>query len=364
MNLNARKTLEWLDHITSATENNKVGRVELQGPDDQYQTWREVERYLLPDTPLSSSGLNSLDELTEGVRDRLRVDGSRPVVTSLRDSSNSGHSTSPNSSPDLAPAAVAFGGGAQAQTSAESRRKRKSGTAGIPPTVRPLLNFVVWRTYHGDLTIVGSGKYILLTNDRTTQKLAQKFGVRAKLLSQMNTIVSKGAEARKLNGTAVEADAVRASLDGSTTALELDELPEDEGDEEIVFDPSLRPGSSRGVPTSPKVMDPDHFGRRTAGPAVVQPTATAQANPMPKSNFRGRGRGATTGAGPGRANVASQRGRGQQFPRGGTRGVTGVRGQHSAQQSARPIDPDSYARPSSTRGGRGASKRLFDPHNT
>ena len=61
----------------------------------------------------------------------------------------------------------------------------------IPMSVRPLLNFVVWKTHNrGDLTR-GNGQFILLTNDPTTQRQAQKFGVRAKMLAQVCAIVAK-----------------------------------------------------------------------------------------------------------------------------------------------------------------------------
>lgn len=65
-NLEARHALEWLDEVTSATENKSAGFVQLQGPDDRYTTWQEVEKYLLPETPLSAlGGHESLDGINE-----------------------------------------------------------------------------------------------------------------------------------------------------------------------------------------------------------------------------------------------------------------------------------------------------------
>jgi len=65
-NLEARRALEWLDEITSATENKSAGFVQLQGPDDQYTSWQEVEKYLLPETPLSAlGGHESLEGINE-----------------------------------------------------------------------------------------------------------------------------------------------------------------------------------------------------------------------------------------------------------------------------------------------------------
>jgi len=73
-NLEARRALEWLDEITSATENKIAGFVQLQGPDDQYTSWQEVEKYLLPETPLSAlGGHESLDGINEAFARSLEL---------------------------------------------------------------------------------------------------------------------------------------------------------------------------------------------------------------------------------------------------------------------------------------------------
>lgn len=66
--------MEWLDEITSATANKSAGFVQLQGPDDQYTMWQEVEKYLLPETPLSAlGGLESLDGINEAFARSLEL---------------------------------------------------------------------------------------------------------------------------------------------------------------------------------------------------------------------------------------------------------------------------------------------------
>lgn len=379
-NLNARKTLEWLDEITTSTEGRPVGRVELQGPEDQYKSWKEVERYLLPDTPLSCG---SLDGVADDMRGRLNLnDGGRKGATALRDASTSPTSSlSPESSPEAAQATLAAqNGNVHSRNVADLSTNPMGATAGIPNTVRPLLNFVVWRTYHGDSTIAGSGKYVLLTNDRTTQKQAQKFGVRAKLLPQVGTIVAKATPAIITNGNTAAMD----------RPIEPREAPDEEPEDEIVFNPAQRPGSSRGrngIPGTPiasanaKVLDPDHFGRSPgAGPLVsptpapVQPHRQPQ-HMSPKNTPRGQhtpqsprmqyGPGMRGQAGPspgfrgGRGRGGSMRGSPQMNGRGGFQ----PNGQIPAQQEyAKPIDPDSYARPHSMHGRGNAMRRLWNPN--
>lgn len=375
-NLNARQTLEWLDEITTSTEGQPVGRVELQGPDDQYKSWREVERYLLPDTPLSSG---SLDGVAEDMRGRLQIDdGWRKGATALRDASGSPtDSSSPESSPEAGRATLAEqNGSVHSRNPSQIATGGVAGTDGIPSSVRPLLNFVVWRTYHGDSTIAGSGKYILLTNERVTQRQAQKFGVRAKLLTQLSTIVSKTTPAIVPNGTPASVD----------KPIEPREAADEEDEEEIVFNPAQRPTSSRGrngilpngnAPSNAKVLDPDHFGRSPgAAPAVSPKPAPVQPhnhNPMVKPFQRGQhtqqshrrpfepaNRGyPQQGFRGGRARGGSLRG----APHVSARGGFHVNGFGQAQQNYnKPIDPDSYARPPSMRGRANAMRRLWNPN--
>lgn len=379
-NLQARKALEWLDEITTSTHGYEAGKVGLQGPDDQYETWKEVERYLLPDTPLSSG---DLDGVADDTRGRLNLkDGGRRGATALRDASASPtESLSPESSPEGSQATLAAQhGNGYSRNPANLSSNPVGATAGIPSSVRPLLNFVVWRTLHEDPTIAGSGKYVLLTNDRTTQKQAQKFGVRAKLLSQVATIMAKATPAIIANGNTTVED----------RPIEPREAPDEEPEDEIVFNPAQRPGSSRGtagntgapnVSANAKALDPDHFGRSPGArpipspkPLDVQPHRQAQ-HTSPKTTPRGqhsqqspripysplaRGQG---GASPifrgGRGRGGSMRGSPQMNARGGFQ----VNGHTlSQQQYAKPIDPDSYARPSSMRGRGNAMRRLWNPN--
>lgn len=384
INLAARKTLEWLDAITTATEGQPVGRVELQGPEDQYEAWKEVERYLLPDTVFSSA---NLDGVADDLRGRLTFKDSngRKGATTLRDASSSPDcGQSQESSPETAQATTV-------NTASNGALANSIDSSTIPAPIRPLLNFVVWRTYHGDSTIAGTGKYILLTNDRITQRQAQKFGVRAKMLGQVSAIVAKTAATQPVLANGKENG--RLSMD---RPIEPREAADEEPDDEIVFNPAQRPGSSRGKPavngqsilpasSNAKILDPDHFGRSPGAKPMTSPKASpvqphfsgrGQSSPKPaqrshfqnqQSPMRGspnnRAQPGPNGRG-GRGRGGSMRGAPQinGFGRGGFHPRVGNVNAAQAQQFDQPIDPDSYARPGSTRGRGNGMRKLWNPN--
>ncbi|KAL9050867.1 MAG: hypothetical protein Q9162_006376 [Coniocarpon cinnabarinum] len=420
----AQKALVWLDQVTSSTASNPVGYVQLQGPDDQYTNWQQVEQYLLPDTPFSRTNAGEsdrMDALSRILDRNLNVNGSQTSSPNTQASKRS-----PSASPTSSASSVS-------STAAEmSAKPDESSTVlsahGIPPSVRPLLNFVVWRTHHEYGMNGESGKYILVTNDPIIQRQASKFGVRAKLLGQLENILAKDGVKPVRNNIVPP---MSNGLDGQ---VEEDDIDDDE--DRVVFDPSKRPGSSRGVPAQSNknvtpvtnVIDPDHFGRSDTVPEVQPnlqphpannatlrggrggfgnrrgrpspPRQTAPANHLNATSGPQRGRGASVSP----ARGGSFNGRGgayvQPFPRGATQNMTprgmpngfsqsargnnpGFRGrggqnlaytprgagfnQGRSQFVPKPIDPDSFARPSPFGRGRGrggATHRLWEPTNT
>jgi hypothetical protein len=53
LNTDALETVKWLDDITSTPAVETSGRVQLEGVDEAYATWAEVQEFLLPETLLS-----------------------------------------------------------------------------------------------------------------------------------------------------------------------------------------------------------------------------------------------------------------------------------------------------------------------
>ena len=413
-NTDARLALQWLDEITTATANKTAGFVQLQGPDDQYMSWQEVERYLLPETPLSAhDGHESLDGLNEAFAKSLETRMSNRLSTEVENDD----------------VVSTFKSGSQPSTPVsgeEKRGKKHAGkrvrniqrirggrkyvanhslpTAAIPSRFRPLLNFVVWRTYHFDLSTSSAGTYVLLTNDSTTQKLAQKFGVRAKMLSQVRTIVAKdgaiNTQDEELHGNEEDATQDAAGDDGIIDAVgDMRAVDERDEDEVIYVPPSSSQALQENIKTT--VIDPNHFGRDTtritlAAPGVSPPNAahstsppkpsapskTAPSQPRARSqpsspnpakrtpatntnrhsNSHAQSRTASRGANANNLGaVGSMRGMGRQ--------TVAPMPLPQVPRLVKPIDPDSYARPPPIgarggRGGRGGSaggRRLWEP---
>jgi len=386
--------------------------VQLQGPDDQYMSWQEVERYLLPETPLSAhDGQDSLDGLNEAFAKSLETRLSNRLSTEVDNEE------------------IAFKSGSQPSTPASGEEKRgkkhagkrvpktlrihnqrkhltdhTSRTAAIPNRFRPLLNFVVWRTYHFDLSTSSAGTYVLLTNDPTTQKLAQKFGVRAKMLSQVRTIVAKegtnNPQDEGLDGDGEDPNQGTTEEDGIIDAVgDMRAVDERDEDEIIYVPPSSSQPLSENIKTT--VIDPNHFGRNTTRVTLAAPSGLSPPNgPHPSSppkpsvpskpvGSQPRARSQPSSPNPAKRTTANtnRHSNSHAQSRTASRGAkaNNIAGGGSMRGSGRqtvipvplpqvprlvkPIDPDSYARPPpiSARGGRGGRgggagmRRLWEP---
>lgn len=327
--------------------------MQLQGSADEYSTWEEVEKFLLPDTPLTAgNGSTGVDALSKMLGQGLGLDVDAADSASLQPAQ-----MSPSASPASTTSSLST---SVMNQSAKDECSAALTEHGIIPQARPLLNYTVWRNHHEDASFATPGKFILVTNDPIVQKQASKFGVRAKLLSQIQSILGKSVvPATGFDGS----NSPEASHD---TSLTMQDMSDDE--EEVTFDPSQRPSSSRGPKPNSNVLDPDHFGRSPkSGPRIT--TSAKRGNPeqprRPNNATRGRGHNS-------RANgfVANGFGGGRGYngpvaPRGN--GAPRVRGGMPPGRAAKPsyprqIDPDSYARPAPAgRRGRGGYSKLWEP---
>lgn len=331
--------------------------MELQGPEDQYQTWQEVEKYLLPDTPLSYEEDDVEEEyLVRALDESLAIQDAPDKASRISHALGNGRSASSESAlfadipahkamkstkSGMSQIAVFTTNGMSPKAPEATGRSRTprqgSPSAGIPARVRPLLNFVVWRA-HNDVE-PGTARYILLTDDPVTQKQAQKFGVRAKLLNQLRNIVLKDGRKLDVGKPLPEKD----DIEDASLLDAIKSIDDDVDDaEEILFKPVPRSVPVRNpTSTSPNILDPDHFGR--------SPSAGRRGN----ANGNGNGHiNAPTRSAVGRVPLNSTRGRGN----------AATARQPRPPQFVKPIDPDSYVRPSPTlRRGRGGGRRLWEP---
>ncbi|KAJ9644133.1 hypothetical protein H2201_007109 [Coniosporium apollinis] len=381
INGEAREAVKWLDDVTSTPHSQ---RVQLQGVDETYGSWEEVEKYLQPQSLLAgeNNGENGVDGLTDELHSTLQLhDQSDKLSTSSHESDAQGTKTpsSPRSaysstSPGLLNASPYK---AASRTSVETPVSRPSSRPGrndadiqphkafanatrqaVPPRLQPLFNHIIWRINQDQNPNTALDSFIFLTNDANKQALAQKFGVKTKRLEQVRDAVAREerdfknrlALWRKETGITTPVEPTAGRLEAvQPPAVEDDEESEDE--DIVVFKRPLRvpsaPASPVPAPALPiqPVIDPNQFSR--ASP-VLQPAAVQQVPAAP----RGRG---------GRPPVAPRGGRGGFVPPPG-RFVPNARPRVASVDLNKPIDPDSFARPSPFRGGmRGGRRTLWNP---
>ncbi|KAK2803513.1 hypothetical protein FQN50_006948 [Emmonsiellopsis sp. PD_5] len=346
--MNAREAVRFLDRVTSGKHDIPSSKVALQGPMEQFEVWEEVEKFFLPEfeeeageysesdvdveqptkpfenheAQTEQKEAQNLNEMSQMLLSKLNFKKERDAVSvtsggtqSVPASLASGSSrTSPEyASAKLAPPAKLT------NDSPNSHRRSASGSVipSVPATIKPLLSAVLWRLHaQPDVTPV-LNSCILVTNDRTTQTWAQKFGITAKNIHQLRTAIIYEEKEYKNHCKYLEKNQV----------VEPERLLsfEDESDEDVlVFVPRGQAKSaSRGtsgkraanrkpavdriasastnvtvksngqpasevaveVPSAP--IDPDSFSRNFS---VAKPTSTAEVG-IPNGNVNGNSRG-------------------------------------------------------------------------
>lgn len=374
-NADARDALKWLDDITSSPS---VGdRIVLEGVDEAYNTWAEVEQFMLPETLLSMESSGSEDDDDDEYREDLESsfnaldisDGTS--MSSVDQSPKSTRTTEPDLfapadgipeariDMDRTPSLVLDSPTRTARNSIEPQRAHKSPTKNnFPHSLRPLFNHILWRVHQESNPDAALDNFILLTNDPIKQTIAQKFGIRAKRLEQLRDAVMREDREFKNHLTVYKKETEEQAVKKES---ELEPKPAqrpksshsgmskpvvDSEDEDCELIKNAPRGPANGG-TSQRVFDPNDFAR-----------TTQQHSP--------RG---------GRGNLAT---RGRGGPTRGSRGAFAGRGRGGAyvppapsfqpqpaprHDPNRPIDPDSFTRPA-TRGSpmRGGRRTLWEPN--
>ena len=162
----ARDTLGWLDDVTA----EDLGSVRLQGGYEMYESWADVEKFLLPATLLS-------------IEDDVDVEANSDLVSMGSECSVEILSSSPRSVstvPDQ---------GSLTNTLPIASKPIESSPPVVPPYLQPLFNHLLWRIHQDPSSDFGAENFILLSNDPKKQTVAQKFGIRAKRLEQLREAV-------------------------------------------------------------------------------------------------------------------------------------------------------------------------------
>lgn len=351
-------------------------RVLLEGVEEQYNTWEEVEHFMLPETLLSmddsesedddyhedlESSFNALDmsdetsmSSTHSLEDTAPKTPESPrsllgksKTAEYEDSTRKEDKNAmPLTSPDRT-----------ARNSTDLPSGERSPKRAVPAYLKPLFNHVLWRINKESNPDAALASFILLTNDPTKQMIASKFGIRAKRLEQLrDTIAREDREYKNhltLHKIESESNLAKKTAPATPKAAERPKSshsnqgkPEDGSDDEDVVLFQRAPRGPAATTKTQRVWDPNEFGR-------AKPQQSPRGGRGGSVVLRGRG-------------MPSPRGRGSFVPRGAyvppgppARGPPTPRLDPNA-----PIDPNSYARSvaraSPARGGGG--RKLWEPN--
>jgi hypothetical protein len=373
INADAREAVKWLDEITSVP-GDIANRVQLEGVDETYTSWAEVEKFLLPQTLLSmeeseseeddyhedlESSFNALDVSDESSMSSTHSLDEAPktpesprsfMSKSIKSADEAEHKDRAavlrRESPDRA-----------VRKSPDTTDANKLPKGTVPVYLQPLFSHILWRINKEDNPDAALESFLLLTNDPTKQVIAQKFGIRAKRLEQLRDAVAREDREYKNHLTLQQLETQTSAVGTVPVAPRAVERPQsspvnelkpeiDSDDEDVVLF-SRAPRAPAADLKAQRVIDPNDFARTNQHPSP----RGGRGGHMPP---RGRG-----GPPPfrGRGNFAP---RGAYVPPGPTfRAPPAPR--HDPNQ---PLDPNSFTRPvvrgSPVRGGRG--RKLWEPN--
>ena len=356
-------------------------RVLLEGVDEAYSTWEEVDKFMLPETLLSledsesdeddyhedlESSFNALDVSDEtSMSSTQSLEANIPRTpesprSALGKNKIASYDTSAfkeNSTtlPTVSP-------GRTARNSSDASPGARSSKRAVPEYLKPLFNHVLWRINKESNPDAALASYILLTNDPTKQAIASKFGIRAKRLEQLRDTVAREDREFKnhitLHKIESESNVAKKNVPVAPKTTErpisshaVQAKPEEASDDEDVVLFQRAPRGPAAAANSQRVWDPNDFGR------------TKQQQSQSQSPRGGRG-GHVAARGRG---TSTPRGRGAFVPRGAyvPPGGPPVRAPPAPRHDPNaPIDPNSFARPvlrtGPVRGGSG--RKLWEPN--
>ena len=370
--------MQWLDDAT----NKHPEAVTLQGGDQYFANWNEVEQFAVPRTLFSendhveepyteveSGGLpgNLATKLTISDDHRKSPVSSAASIMTISASPSSRpsvHSSISQVSPPTSPTKPASSPVKSFADLSRTTEFASSSSSNVPGKLQPLMNYILWRIHQELDPAAALESFIFLCNDPSKVHSAKGFDIRSKRLEQLRETV--GREHRDFHN---RQNMQNRENQQTTPTVKITPKAQPEDDDEVVYKPLFPRGPTPMTQQpAPNVIDPNAFGRTpqliiapaeavSPGPAHQQSprlntvqTYQARSGPTPPFAPRVNGRGAFRGG---------SRGRGTFVPaRGGfapiTRPISGV--QQIPVQPNGQIDPDSFARPRGSgytgRGGR------------
>ncbi|KXT12736.1 hypothetical protein AC579_8913 [Pseudocercospora musae] len=363
-----RETLQWLDEATT----NSPDVVTLQGADETYERWAEVERFAVPRTLFSENNHEHELDLVEsnasyedhtGTTDKSE----RPVkesassvasdlTRSLSPSSlRSMHSSASPVSPPTSPQKASLSPVQQMASLSLAGTRPTSSSTSVPQPLQPLFNYILWRVHQEVDPVAALESFIFLCNDPRKVSFAKGFDIKTKRLEQLREAIGREDRDYKnrialqnKEGQNLEAQS-QSPAQGKATDVELEEAGG-----EALFKPPKAPAAMLQEHQA-NVIDPNDFSR---GDQPQQTKKTVQTDLPPTSprashvNHRGSPRGrealpfAPRGSFRGRGNFRGApraRGGGPFQGRGGFN--NGPVASAETATAASQIDPNSFTRP-------------------
>jgi hypothetical protein len=356
---------------------------------EQYKSWSDVERYMLPMALLSMQDepeTSTLEESRKSIAELYADDGD--------DVSDFGSPTSRETSEEresfakytlpatVVPSATSSPKVLQPIGTGRPNHKKSDSDASsigttsttrpqsrrigdeVPDSLRQFFNHIMWRIKQDPTTTTHLDSYLLLTNDNAKQILARRFGIRTKRIEQMRDLIDKhDKESTTMiqNGITTPQRTPVLAPAAPISEAATDEDVDDE-DEEVIF---MKPRRGHATPNQPKSpepirVDPNSFSRPPPpGPANRGNPRGSRGFGSPRSTngsrFQDRERE--------RERPFTERppssGRGALYTprRGGA--MTAAQQRTEPLDLTKPIDPDAFERGtvSGGRGGRGGRGR-------
>jgi hypothetical protein len=295
--INAREAVKFLDRVTSGND-----AITLQGPEEEYMTWKEVEKHLVKEDPEPENEAEACDS-TPAVSQKCMVaeevatekapeSAGNPLSQMLLSKLNFAKDPDTVSASSTPPGSPSSSGPQSSKTSPEvkSVKLAEHEASIVPPVLKPLLNSVIWYTYQ-KLSDAKVSDVIFLTNAAETASLARNFGIMPKNIHQLRALI--GLEEQELKNHskyekkhASPSLAIVANTEADPKPLfryeEDEEEEKDDSDEEVVVFKPRGPGmrgsaSIRGSTSTPvRGMNGHH---RSPIPTFSTPGSSTQKKP-------------------------------------------------------------------------------------
>lgn len=314
--MNAREAVRFLDRVTSGKHNIPASKVILQGPMEQFSTWKEAERYFLPEyqeavdntpvdvesnkleaTPMGNGTethqqAEDLNEMSQMLLGKLNFK-KEPETASVHSGGTRSFPTSPLSgssraSPEYSNSQLEE----SVSTVEDDERNARYAIPQVPLAIKPLLNAILWRLHAQSESSTTPSSCILVTNDRANQNWAQKFGITVKTVPQLRTSIIYEEKEFKNHCKYLEKNATATQTAEPKPLLSY----EDESDEDVLVFVPRGHAKSRSdgkparadirKPTVPRVANDQVNGNaRDKDSSATEPTVEVPTVPIDPDSF-------------------------------------------------------------------------------